>query len=177
MSDELKEVTDEEQIKEVVEETTEEPKQEIRGERTKSVVLDEFAGEAEEAEVTSETPEPEEGEVGVQEDVIAERRQALKEGLIEPETLEGESQPIEGKDNRDSKRASNIASGGAYNRPGMSFGGPGLRRKKQQNPKPPVERKEVNPRRGTFKIWDDRPVNNVGGGTSTTDIPQRRKKD
>lgn len=113
----------------------------------------------------------EEQQVSVEE--LEVRKQQIKEGLItqdekvdgskvEKEALSDFVPPPKPKSiNPDSERG------------GMSVGGPAGRKRVKGNAK---KQQDVNysSRRGFQKIWDDKPIQNVGEGVNTTDIPTRR---
>ncbi len=133
-------------------------------------------------EETNEAPEPVKGEDAAQVEVetpneseIAERRKQLKSGLIEPATIENEEEAIEIEvSNRDVTEPSGITKpGGEFGRPGMSFGGPGTKKRRKQ--KRPTKNPNENTRRGVAKVYPELPFNNVGEGTITMDIPAKRK--
>jgi len=106
------------------------------------------------------------------EKVIEARRQSLMDDLItkapKPE-LEVAKPKVAKRDPLSG--ASNVATDASLGRPGMSFGGGKGRRLKQQEDAP-----ETNPNNGTFKIYQDKPVNNIGKGTNQSDIAAARRR-
>lgn len=94
-----------------------------------------------------------------EEDLVQQR----KKELIKAAEIEQDEQP------EPDPAPTNVVS---KQRGGMAFAGPLAFRKKNSA-------KTVKPssaKRGISKIWEDRPFNNVGSGTSSYDIPKGKDK-
>ena len=112
------------------------------------------------------------------EEIVEERQEEFVSSLIEPaeqETQEDDTGSVEYKNNRDATEASSVKIENDFNRQGIRVGGPGIR-KSRGAVKKARSLEDVNERVGIYKIWNDKPIRNIGEGTSTSDIPQRKNK-
>jgi len=110
------------------------------------------------------------------EETVEKRREELVSSLIEPaeqETQEDNTGSVEYKNNREATEASSTKIGNEFARQGIRVGGPGIRKTRAQAS---TKSEEPSDRLGIFKIWDDQPIRNIGQGTSTSDIPQRKNR-
>ena len=110
------------------------------------------------------------------EEIVEQRQEELVSSLVEPaaqETQGDDSGSVEYKNNRDATEASSVKI--AKDRQGIRIGGPGIR-KSRGSVKPARSAEDANERVGIYKIWNDKPIRNIGQGTSTSDIPQRKNK-
>lgn len=141
-------------------------------------------------EKTNEAPGPVEGEDAVQvealneskdtvvsigQDVISERKEALREGLVMPATIGGETDVKAEESRRNVIKETKARVRGPHERRGMSFGGPAGVPRKQANANN-VKRSDYGSRRGIAKAFPDEPVEDVGRGTNTLDIPARKRR-
>jgi len=110
------------------------------------------------------------------EEIVEERQEEFASSLIEKaeqQTKSDDEGAVEYKSNRDATEASSVKI--AKDRQGIRIGGPGVR-KSRGSVKPARSAEDANERVGIYKIWNDKPIRNIGQGTSTSDIPQRKNK-
>lgn len=110
------------------------------------------------------------------EETVEERQEEFASSLIEKaeqQTKSDDEGAVEYKNNRDATEASSVKI--AKDRQGIRIGGPGIR-KSRGSVKPARSAEDANERVGIYKIWNDKPIRNIGQGTSTSDIPQRKNK-
>ena len=110
------------------------------------------------------------------EEIVEERQEEFASSLIEKaeqQTKSDDEGAVEYKNNRDATEASSVKI--AKDRQGIRIGGPGIR-KSRGSVKPARSAEDTNERVGIYKIWNDKPIRNIGQGTSTSDIPQRKNK-
>jgi len=110
------------------------------------------------------------------EEIVEERQEEFASSLIEKaeqQTKSDDEGAVEYKNNRDATEASSVKI--AKDRQGIRIGGPGVR-KSRGSVKPARSAEDANERVGIYKIWNDKPIRNIGQGTSTSDIPQRKNK-
>jgi hypothetical protein len=148
--------------------------EEVRGEEANKVAVDEL-----QEEETVETTEAVVDEGDENKDVAEERKQALKEGLIgdSEETLDSEVSRQRVENKRNATQPTKPSTVDAFSRGGgISVGGPFARRRVRPETDKAKPAKPNNPRRGVQKIWDDEPINNVGDGTTSHDVRNKRKR-
>jgi len=112
------------------------------------------------------------------EEIVEQRQEELVSSLVEPaaqETQGDDSGSVEYKNNREATEASSTKVGNGFDRQGIRVGGPGLR-KTRASVTEARSSEDPNERLGIFKIWNDKPIRNIGEGTTTSDIPQRKNK-
>lgn len=149
--------------------------EETRGKKANEVVVD----EVQEDEAVETTAEPTEAEAEVAEDVVEQRKQAIKEGLIgdAEETVDSEAERQRVENKRQSTQPSTPSTKDAFGRGGVAIAGPFARKRVRPREDVAKPAKPNNPRRGVQKIWEDRPINNVGDGTNTYDLPKKEKEE
>ena len=119
-----------------------------------------------------------EQEPELSEDEIEKRKQAIKEGLVgsAEEKLDGEAHSEQEKNMRQNTEATEPSTEDAFQRGGVAIAGPFARRRV----KPRVDKAQpatpTGARRGVQKIWEDRPINNVGGGKTANNVQEERTK-
>ena len=106
------------------------------------------------------------------EQLLEQRKQALKDGLIgsAEEKVDSELERERVENRRQATVPTKPSTEDAFKRNGTSVGGPFARRRTAPTTDKAKsyavgEDKERDTRRGVFKIWDDKAVNNVGKGT------------
>jgi len=111
---------------------------------------------------------------------IEERRKAIKDGLINSaeerfkksptptvEELESPTTPFSSAQSEAEPKSPALVD--SFERNGLSVGGPSGRTRVRPKVEGVVNEERISKRRGIYKIWNNKPIKNVGEGTNTYD--------